>query len=362
MTGYRAFNDMNSFWMEHPGVDDDVVISSRVRLARNSPDFPFSETITVQEERKLLDRVAAIPNRKEENGFEDFDFIDLSLVPVEEKQVLVEKHQISPALAMAQGATGLMINAAETMAVMVNEEDHLRIQSIFPGLSVKDCWEKASAADDMIAHYIPAAFDSRWGYLTSCPTNVGTGMRASAMLHLPAIAMTGQVRRFLGNLPKYGFTSRGLYGEGSVCKGNLFQISNQITMGVSEEEIISQLTDIVESIVNREREMRDILMERERLQLEDRVIRAEALLTHAKLLSVDESFELLSDLRLGIDLGILKQYDPKIFNTLMIQSQVPVLEKFARETRHTQEKMTLLEQNQQRADLIRKKLIGGARS
>ena len=133
-------------------------------------------------------------------------------------------------------------------------------------------------------------------------------------------------------------------------------------MGVSEEEIISQLTDIVESIVNREREMRDILMERERLQLEDRVIRAEALLTHAKLLSVDESFELLSDLRLGIDLGILKQYDPKIFNTLMIQSQVPVLEKFARETRHTQEKMTLLEQNQQRADLIRKKLIGGARS
>ncbi|MEE0775512.1 MAG: protein arginine kinase [Bacillota bacterium] len=362
MTGYRAFNDINSFWMEHPGVDDDIVISSRVRLARNSADFPFSEQITVQEERKFLERVAAIPNRKEENGFEDFDFIDLSLIPVEEKQVLVEKHQISPALAMAEGATGLLINAAETISVMVNEEDHLRIQSIFPGLSVRDCWRKASAADDMISQYIPAAFDSRWGYLTSCPTNAGTGMRASAMLHLPAITMTGQVKRFLGNLPKYGFTFRGLYGEGSACKGNLFQISNQITMGVSEEEIIGQLMDIVSSIVKREREMREILMERERLQLEDRVIRAEALLTHAKLLTVDEAFDLLSDLRLGIDLGILKQYNPKIFNTLMIQSQVPVLEKFARETRNSQNKMTPLEQNQQRAVLIRKKLIGGAKS
>lgn len=202
MSEYRVFNTMNSYWMEGTGRDSDIVISSRVRLARNSPDYPFPEQMTLQQEREFLNTVAAIPKTKKGNGFEDLEMIDLALVPQEEKMVLVEKHQISPGLALSEGAGGLLINAAETLSVMVNEEDHLRIQSIYPGLSAAQCWEKASAADDMIARYIPPAFSPRWGYLTSCPSNTGTGMRASVMLHLPALIFTNRAKKIFDGLGK----------------------------------------------------------------------------------------------------------------------------------------------------------------
>lgn len=353
MSEYRVFNTMNSYWMEGTGRDSDIVISSRVRLARNSPDYAFPDRLSLQQEREFLEQVAAIPKTKAGNGLEDLEFIDLALVPKEEKMVLVEKHQISPALALSDGAGGLLINAAETLSVMINEEDHLRIQSIYPGLSLGQCWEKASAADDMIAKYIPPAFSERWGYLTSCPTNTGTGMRASVMLHLPALVLTGRAKKIFDSLGKYGFTCRGLYGEGTEGKGNLFQVSNQITMGLSEQDIMERLHDIVSEIVAAEREMRRTLMEKDRLMLEDKVFRAEAILRCARLVEIGEAFQLLSTLRLGADLGLVKGYAQKDFNRLQLLMQPVILEKMSHR------KLTKTEMMQCRADLLRGTLKGG---
>ncbi|MEG1495768.1 MAG: protein arginine kinase [Clostridiales bacterium] len=350
MNNYRSFNHFGSYWMMNKGAENDVVISSRVRLGRNIAEYPFQDLISLQQEREILERVEKIPLSKKKNGFEDLEFIDLTIVPSEDKMVLMEKHQISPQLALSEGATGLLINAPETISIMVNEEDHLRIQSLFPGLSPKECWEKANAADDMLSQYLTPAFSKEYGYLTSCPTNTGTGMRASVMLHLPAIVWTGQINRCLGNLKKYGFTYRGLYGEGTQSYGNLFQISNQVTMGVSETEIIEDLTENVMGIVDREREIRQTIKEKEYLLLEDKVARAEAILKYAKLLSTEETFGYLSDLRFGIDMKMLPQYDPKLFNELMIKAQPAVLTKINHQPL-TQEQM-----NKKRAELISGKL------
>lgn len=353
MSEYRVFNTMNSYWMEGTGRDSDIVISSRVRLARNSPDYAFPDHLTLQQEREFLKQVEAIPKTKSGNGLEDLDFIDLALIPGEEKRVLVEKHQISPALALSDGAGGLLINAAETLSVMVNEEDHLRIQSIYPGLSVEQCWEKASAADDMITKYIPPAFSERWGYLTSCPTNTGTGMRASVMMHLPALVYTNHAKKIFENLSKYGFTCRGLYGEGTEGKGNLFQISNQITMGLSEQDIMERLHDIATEIVSAEREMRRTLMEKDRLRLEDKVFRAEAVLQNARLMDIGEAFQCLSALRLGSELGLVKGYLAKDFNRLLLLMQPVILDKM------NHKKLSKTEMLQARADLLRNVLKGG---
>jgi protein arginine kinase len=339
--------------MEGTGSESDIVISSRVRLARNSPEYPFPDHMTLQQERDFLNRVQEIPKTKAGNQLDDLDFIDLSLIPKEEKMVLVEKHQISPRLALSEGATGLLINAAETLSVMINEEDHIRIQSIYPGLSVDQCWEKAAAADEMISRYIPPAFSPKWGYLTSCPTNTGTGMRASVMLHLPALVYTKQAKNTLDSLGKYGFTCRGLYGEGTDGKGNLFQISNQITMGLSEQEIIEGLNGIVAEIVAKEREMRKRLVDKDRVFLEDKVFRAEAVLKNARLLDMNEGFTLLSALRLGSDLKLVKGYAAKEFNQLLLLMQPVILEKMNRK------KLTKNEMLKYRADLIRNKLNGG---
>ena len=353
MNDYRAFNTLSSYWMEGKGSEADIVISSRVRLARNSPEYPFPDHMTLQQERDFLNQLEKIPQTKAGNGLDDLEFIDLSLVPREEKLVLVEKHQISPALALSEGAAGLLINAAETLSVMINEEDHIRIQSIYPGLSVDQCWEKAAAADEMISRYIPPAFSPRWGYLTSCPTNTGTGMRASVMLHLPALVYTKQAKKTLDSLGKYGFTCRGLYGEGTDGKGNLFQISNQITMGLSEREIIEGLNGLVAEIVLKEREMRRRLMEKDRIYLEDKVFRAEAVLKNARLIDINEAFALLSALRLGSDLKLVKGYSPREFNQLMLLMQPVILEKMNRKKLSKNEMMKV------RAELIRNKLTGG---
>ena len=350
MNEYRVFNTIDSRWLTAAGPEDDIVISSRVRLARNSPQYPFPNAMTLQQERAFLTEVAAVKLNGKKSGVGELSFIDLSLVPKEERLVLVEKHLISPQLALSEGATGLLINEDETVAVMVNEEDHLRIQAILPGLSVEDSWELAGAVDDALAQKIAPAFHPRWGYLTACPTNTGTGLRSSVMLHLPALVWAGQAGRILGNLNEYGFTCRGLYGEGTECKGNLFQISNQVTMGLSEEDIIQRLLQIVMNIVERERDVRRTLMSRERIHVEDKVRRAEALLRGAVLLDIDEAFALLSDLRLGIDLGFLPQYEPKLFNLLIILMQPVLIEKL------TRDKLNKTEMKQIRADLIRDKL------
>ena len=353
MSEYRVFNTMSSYWMEGNGRDSDIVISSRVRLARNAADYPFPSSLSLQREREFLNLVASIPKTKAGNGLEDLDLIDLSLVPREEKMVLVEKHQISPGLALSEGVGGLLINTAETLSVMINEEDHLRIQSLYPGRSLEQCWDKASAADDMIARYIPPAFSERWGYLTSCPSNTGTGLRASVMLHLPALVMTKHSGDLPNSLPKYGYTCRGLYGEGSEGKGNLFQVSNQVTLGLSEEEIITDLNDIVSEIVGAEQKTRKDLLTNNRLYLEDQVFRAEAVLKNARLLEIGEAFQLLSLLRLGSELELVDTYPAKSFNHLLLLMQPVILNKLKKQN------LSKTEMMKYRADLIRDELKGG---
>lgn len=353
MSEYRAFNTMSSYWMEGVGREDDVVISSRVRLARNSSAYSFPGRLTLQQERDFLEDIAAIPTRAAENGFEDFDFIDLSLVPKEEKLVLVEKHLISPALALSEGVEGLIINAAETLSVMINEEDHMRIQSIYPGLALDQCLEKAMAADDMLSSYVPMAFSPEFGYLTACPSNTGTGMRASVMLHLPGLVYTNRANKLLGGLEKYGFTCRGLYGEGSEAKGDLFQISNQITLGLTEKEIIRQLGEIVADIVAGEREARNKLLENEGIWLKDKVYRAEGILKNARLVDIGEAFTLLSALRLGTVLGMVNECKRKDFNRLLLLVQPVVLNKM------NQRQLNKSEMMKCRADIIRQTLKGG---
>lgn len=354
MDEYSVFNNMDMPWMAGNGPESDIVISNRIRLARNSPQFPFPNRISLQQEREFLNFISHLPLKKEQNHFQDLHFIDLSLIPLPEKLVLVEKHEISPQLAMSEGAKGLIVNGDETLSVMINEEDHLRIQSISSGLDLEKTWDIASEADDVISEYMPPAFSERWGYLTSCPTNTGTGMRASVMLHLPALVMSGQSRKALGGLGNFGLTCRGLYGEGTDSKGNLFQISNQVTLGLSEDDIMNHLKAIAMRIIGQERLLRQQIMDQERIYLEDRVYRAEAILKSARTLGSEEAFTYLSDLRLGIDMGLFPQYKPELFNRLLILMQPVVLRKIY------QRDLTVPERNIKRAELMREKLKGGA--
>src|SRR5690606_2870971 len=225
-------------------------------------------------------------------------------------QVLVEKHLISPALANESRCGALILDRTESVSIMVNEEDHLRIQCLYSGFQVKEAWDKASRIDDLFEEAVDYAFDETRGYLTSCPTNVGTGIRASVMMHLPALVMTKQINRILQAVTQVGLAVRGLYGEGSEALGNLFQISNQITLGQSEEEIIDNLHNVARQILEHEKAARQRLLAESRIRLEDRICRSYGTLRHAVVMDSKEAAQRLSDVRLGIDLGLIREVPP----------------------------------------------------
>lgn len=347
MEQYRAFNNLSSYWMEGNGRDDDIVISSRVRLARNARGELFPDAMSIQQERGFLEHVAKLDMTGEQNGIDDFQFYDLSLIPGEEKLILVEKHQISPALALSEGVGGLLINAAETISVMINEEDHFRIQSIYPGLSLKEAYNKASAAASWLEREIPPAVSERYGYLTACPTNTGTGLRASVMLHLPALVIAGSLDGILKRLGKFGFTARGLYGEGTKARGNLFQLSNEVTLGLTCSEILDKLKEITEEIISMEKDARSKLKMNYGVRLEDMIYRDEAILKNARLLSVEEAFKALSHLKLGCDMGYTDCCSKQDFNRLLFMMQPSVIAKLAGN------KLSETEDRVKRADLFR---------
>ena len=347
MEQYRAFNNLSSYWMVGNGRDSDIVISSRVRFARNVKGLAFPEKLTVQQEREFLNKISSLNLTGEHNKTDDFEFYDLSLIPREEKQVLVEKHMISPAMALSEGVGGLLINAAETVSVMINEEDHLRIQSIYPAYSLREAYNKAQATAKWLEEEIPFAYSASYGYLTACPTNTGTGLRASVMLHLPALVLTKKAGKILRSLEKYGFTARGLYGEGTEPAGNLFQISNQITLGISDEDIIRQLMEFTEEIIALEREARGSLLREHRLKTEDMIYRNEAILKSARLLDINEAFTCLSSLKLGYDLKLIDYNDSHIFNRMLLLMQPAIISKLAGRNLSPEEDM------QRRARLFR---------
>lgn len=336
-------------WLEVKGSDADIVMSTRIRLARNLVGYRFPLSFDEQE-AKQIDQVVtqALLNRK--NGDHFFSHFTIKEMPALQRQVLVEKHLISPLLAKKEKSASVVISNDESISVMVNEEDHLRIQCLSPGFQLYETYELANQLDRYLEKHIPYAFEESFGYLTSCPTNVGTGLRASVMVHLPALTMSKQMKAIIQTLTRLGMVVRGIYGEGSENLGNIYQISNQITLGKSEEEILNDLQNVVEQIIQNERNARQLIMQQAPIALEDRIQRSLGTLKYARIMTSEEAASCLSNVRLGIDLNIIKDVPLSILNECMILIQQGFVQQYAGTT------LQATERDLFRAKLLREKL------
>ncbi|WP_201716399.1 protein arginine kinase [Rossellomorea arthrocnemi] len=317
-----------SSWMCEEGPNSDIVLSSRVRLARNLTEFRFSTLYSSEEAREIVERV------KEKLTFYPGNLGELEFLPTSEiqplqKRVLMEKHLISPNLAEDTNYGAVLLSSEEDISIMVNEEDHIRIQCLYPGLQLKEALQKANQIDDWFESEFDFAFDEKHGYLTTCPTNVGTGLRASVMMHLPGLVLTQQLNRIIPAINQLGLVVRGIYGEGSEALGNIFQISNQTTLGKSEEDIVEDLLSVVKQIIEKEQSARDALVQTSNIQLEDRIFRSLGVLEHSRIIESKEAAKCLSDVRLGIDLGYIKVISKNILNELMILTQPGFLQQYS---------------------------------
>ena len=344
-------NDVH--WMHaEDGPETDIVISSRVRLARNLNKIPFPHLLTEETGPECMEKIVSTWSNPSIAEIEKFEIKRLNELSSSERHILVEKHLISPNLAdMESNYQGLVVNENGSLCVMINEEDHLRIQCFLPGLQVSECYNRTERIDDEAEKYLDYAFDSKRGYLTSCPTNVGTGMRASVMLHLPAIVMSGQIKAVFYNLGQLGMTVRGLYGEGTEAVGNFYQLSNQVTIGQSEKDININLAIITAQIVEQERLTRKKLLNDMPYQLEDNIGRAYGILTNARIITSNEALIMLSSLRLGVDLGIIKGIQPFTLNELMVAIRPAHLQKKAGQ------EMDPLQRDEYRARIIKRQLM-----
>ncbi len=337
-------------WLNGDGPDNDIVLSSRVRLARNIKGIPFPDRLDEQGAADVIERVRRAIGRNLVLT-RDFDLTVLKDISPLEARVLVENHLISPALVEKNERSAVFIKKNHQVSIMINEEDHIRMQVVLPGLQLDAGWDLASKIDDVLEEDIDYAFDEDMGYLTACPTNTGTGMRASVMVHLPALVLTNQFSRVSQALNQLGLAVRGIYGEGTEIVGNLIQISNQLTLGKAEEHIAGSLRSMTREIINKEKQSRDALVSGNRIGLEDKICRSYGLLTGARLISSKELMELLSDVRLGIDLGFLPDVSIKDINEIMIQTQPAALQKRAGKG------LSDIERDIFRSKIIRQKLV-----
>ena len=284
-------------------LESDVAITSRVRLARNYRDIPFppmmNEIWAGESVRRTQDALGAVPEGRE------YTVRKLSELSENERMKMVEHHLISPALLAKGDTAAVMVSGQGDVSVMVNEEDHLRIQALLPGLSLGECYRRAGEVDDWIERSEDYAFDVEKGYLTSCPTNTGTGLRGSVMLHLPVLSMIRQIAPIVQAVGKIGLTVRGIYGEGTEAVGCLYQISNQVTLGRAEEDILESLAATARQLIEREGEARKRLFEQNHIELEDKLMRSWGIFTNARRMDSKEFMKLLSDVRLAVDLDIL---------------------------------------------------------
>ncbi|KEO81698.1 protein arginine kinase [Tumebacillus flagellatus] len=339
-----------SRWMQEEGPHSDIVISTRIRIARNLRDIPFPLLANEAQSEEVLN---AVRQAVESPAFAEkgrYEILPLRDVEDVDRQALVEKYLISPSLVEHARRGAVVLRDDEEVSIMVNEEDHLRLQVLLPGLQLREAWALANETDDLLEARLNYAFDDRYGYLTACPTNVGTGIRASVMLHLPALVVTQQINRVLSALGQVGLVVRGVYGEGTEAVGNLFQISNQITLGQSEEEIILNLDSVVRKIIEHEQSARHFLLNENREVIEDRIARSFGILAYARRLDSKETMQRLSDVRLGIDLGVIKGVSKNILKELMVMTQPGFLQKF-----HGAE-LAPGERDWRRASLVRERL------
>lgn len=314
-------------WMTGKSKDNAVVITSRIRLARNLRDAPFPGWAMREQRKEILDTI--MPEitglEKMKGGFAQ----ELSQLDSLQKQVLVERHLISREQAARGDGCATVVNRKQSLSLMVNEEDHLRMQSIFAGLHLREAYDLIDSIDQELETKLSYAYDSKLGYLTACPTNLGTGMRASAMLHLPALVLTEQIGQVLQAVSKIGLAVRGLFGEGTESLGDLFQISNQSTLGESEEVILDRLERVIKQVANHERNARLKMLEEEPDVLTDRISRAYGLLKHAHLFDSKEAFTHISLIRLGADLGYFPEGTMQVCDELMMEIQPAHLQLYA---------------------------------
>lgn len=311
-------------WYLQNGKESDVVVSSRIRLARNLSNFPFATKQTKEIKDKLEETVKEIVPSL---GY-SLKFVRMQDMDEITKMSLLEKHLVSPNFVMNKENTGAMlINDDENISVMINEEDHLRIQVMTSGLDIENLMNFSTELDEKIGKLLPYAYHERYGFLTSCPTNVGTALRASVMVHLPGLEKTGNINKILEVINNFGMNIRGIYGEGSKAVANMYQISNKQTLGISEKEIVKNLKLITEKIIEQERLARKILA-RDSIELEDKVYRAYGVLTNAKKISLEEARDLLSEVKLGTDLGIIQELTDLKVKKLELYTKPANLQKY----------------------------------
>ncbi|MDN4527230.1 protein arginine kinase [Fictibacillus fluitans] len=337
-------------WMKKEGPDSDIVLSSRIRLARNLENYNFPDFASREESETVIRKLHEANGDQEYGNWGKFEILSLDQLKPLAKRVLVEKHLISPHLAEQSKYGAVMLNADESVSIMINEEDHLRIQCLFAGFQLKEALKLAGELDDWLEEKVDYAFDEERGYLTSCPTNVGTGLRASVMMHLPALVLTKQISRIIPAINQLGLVVRGIYGEGTEAQGNVFQISNQITLGKSEEDIVEDLRGVVLQLIQQERAARNNLQQGLKIQLEDRIFRSYGVLANSRIIQSKEAAQCLSDVRLGIDLGVIQGISRSILNELMILTQPGFLQQYANEMLNPDERDIL------RATLIRERV------
>jgi protein arginine kinase len=319
-------------------------------LARNLEKQPFSHWATKKQEKETLELLeeAALSTDLLHNAMA----VRMAEIDDVDKQFLLERHLISREQIMHPEFKSVIVGDKEVVSLMVNEEDHMRLQVMQSGFNLQECWRIANRIDDAIMKKAKFAFHPDWGYLTACPTNTGTGLRASVMLHLPSLVMTKQINRVLQAITKLGMTARGLYGEGTEAEGNFFQISNQVTLGSSEEDMIDNLERIIRQVIGHEENARKALMKQNREILQDKVSRASGTLKSAHIINTKETMTLLSMVRLGVDMGLLNEIDRRAVNELFILTQPAHLQKIEGRV------LSSAQRDVKRANLIRRRLEG----
>ena len=346
---FEEFARLPVSWLDASGDQSAIVVSSRVRLARNLVDFPFPHRATERHRQLLVQAVlAASAQHKQTQQLAFFGADALSLL---QQQVLVERQVMSPAMVKRNGARGVLVGQAGRFSVMLNEEDHLRFQAIFSGLQPQNAWQSISELQQIFAQFLHFAFHDAWGYLTACPSNTGTGLRASVLIHLPGLVLTQEMDAVVRGITQMGFAVRGFFGEGTDALGNMFQVSNQITLGRSEQALLEMLNQAVAQLVACEENAREALLSSVRSKIEDKVWRAWGILQHARLLTSQEFMNLASAVRLGVSLKMIQQVSLHTLNELMIETQPSHLQFLMGR------QLEAAERDFFRADWVRRKLV-----
>ncbi len=338
----------DSEWLKGSGPNSDIVMSSRTRLARNLDKLSFSHWADRRQQEDIL--IAVLDAAKAVTYLKDALFLRLKDMSEVDKLFLVERHLMSPDHTKDVQFKALIVDPKEIISIMVNEEDHLRIQILQSGLNLMECWRIIDALDTELSKKLSFAYSTKWGYLTACPTNTGTGLRGSIMLHLPSLVFTGQIGKILQATAKLGLNIRGLYGEGTEASGNLFQVSNQVSLGRAEEDIIDNIERIINQIIAREEATRRSVLAKNKDALIDRVWRAFGTLKNARIITSNETIALLSAVRLGVDVGIVKNMDRRMVNELLILTQPAHLQKLEGKI------LSSNERDMKRAELIKGRL------